>query len=67
MTDGVEGMIVPAFDNDRLADAMTRLASDIALRNSYSAAALQKSKSLDPAKIAAKWDLMFKELTYDKA
>ncbi len=67
VTDGVEGMIVPAFDNDRLADAMTRLAGDIALRNSYSAAALQKSKSLDPAKIAAKWDLMFKELTNDKA
>ena len=67
VTDGVEGMIVPAFDNDRLADAMTRLAGDIALRNSYSAAALQKSKSLDPAKVAAKWDLMFKELTNDKA
>ncbi len=62
VSDGIEGIIVPSFDNDKFTDALKKLASDKTLRSKMSHNALIKADSLDPKNVALIWDSLFKEL-----
>lgn len=62
VTDGVEGRIVPAFENAALVEVMKELAGDVDERKKMSAAALKKADALSPDRIAEKWEELFKEL-----
>lgn len=62
VSDGIEGIIVPSFDNDKFADALKKLASDESLRINMSHNSLIKAESLDPQNVALIWDSLFKEL-----
>lgn len=62
VTDGVEGRIVPAFENDALVNAMKELASDEEKRQQMSDAALRKAAALTPESISLNWFKLFDEL-----
>jgi glycosyltransferase involved in cell wall biosynthesis len=63
-SDGVEGFIVPDRDTAALADRMQQLADDPALRESMSAAALERVKSLGGwDTFGARWDALLHNLT----
>lgn len=62
VTDGVEGRIVPAFENDALVNAMKELASDEEKRQQMSDAALRKAATLTPENISLNWFKLFDEL-----
>lgn len=62
VTDGVEGRIVPAFENDALVNAMKELASDEEKRQQMSDAALRKAATLTPESISLNWFKLFDEL-----
>lgn len=62
VTDGVEGRIVPAFDNDALTEAMRELAGDIITRKRMSEAAMRKADSLSAEHIAEGWQRLFSRL-----
>ena len=63
VTDGKEGRIVPAFDNDAMVDAMKELASDVEKRQQMSDAAVKKAMALTPENIAQDWFRLFDELS----
>lgn len=62
VTDGMEGRIVPAFDNEALVGAMEELATDTEKRQRMSDAAIQKAATLTPESIAQYWYKLFDEL-----
>lgn len=55
VTDGVEGRIVPAFDRDKLVEAMSELASDTDMRYRMSENAVTKAETLQPEVIVRQW------------
>lgn len=55
VTDGVEGRLVPAFNQDKLVDAMEELASDEELRRRMADNAILKAIALEPGRIAGQW------------
>lgn len=59
VTDDVEGKIVPAFDNDALAQTMLLLANDKDMRERMAEAAIRKAESLSAENIAKKWFALF--------
>ncbi len=63
VSDNIEGLIVPSFDNVKFADALKKLASNEEKRVRMSCSAIQKALSLDPQNVALIWDSVFKELT----
>lgn len=62
VSDGVEGRIVPAFDNDALAQTMRELADDSDTRKRMSEAAIRKADSLSAEKITEEWKKLFDRL-----
>ena len=59
VTDGVEGLLVPPGDADRLADAVLRLAREPELRARMGAAALQRSTAYDIRHAVAAQERMY--------
>ena len=62
VSNGVEGRIVPPFDNDLLVDAMKDLASDRIKRQHMSDAAVQKAMTLTPESISQYWFRLFDKM-----
>ncbi len=62
VADGVEGRIVPAFDNSALVDAMKELAYDKDMRRRMSEAAIRKATEFSAEKIAGEWYGLFAKL-----
>lgn len=62
VTDGVEGRIVPAFENEKLVSAMEQLATSVEERMKMSKAAIKKADSLSPEHIVQKWFELFEKL-----
>lgn len=55
VTDGVEGRIVPAFQRDKLVEAMEELAANQEMRCRMSENALAKAGTLRPEEIVKRW------------
>ena len=62
VSNGVEGRIVPPFDNDLLVDAMKDLASDRIKRQHMSDAAVQKAMTLTPESMSQYWFRLFDKM-----
>ena len=62
VTDGVEGRIVPAFEQVRLVESMEEMATDEVLRKQMSENAIHKAATLEPKRIAEKWLTLIKEI-----
>jgi glycosyltransferase involved in cell wall biosynthesis len=62
VTDGVDGLLVPAEDVDALATAILRVIGDEAFRRRAGAAALQASQRYDLASIGADWEALLEDL-----
>ncbi|PRY02288.1 glycosyltransferase family 4 protein [Allonocardiopsis opalescens] len=62
ITDGVDGLLVPAQDVDGLARAMCRLAGDPGERAGMGAAALRTARDYAPGAVAPRWEELFREL-----
>lgn len=63
--DGVDGRIVPAFEQDKLVEAMLELATEPEKRQRMSRNAQIKSESLDPGEIAKEWLRVIEKVTGD--
>lgn len=59
VTDGVEGRIVPSYNNHALVDAMKELASDQEKRIRMSKAAIRKAEIFSVELIAQQWEDLF--------
>ena len=66
VSDGVEGRHVPAFEQDKLVEAMEEMASDEAMRVRMSENAIKKAASLEPERIAQQWMTLLKEIEVRK-
>ena len=66
VTDGIEGRIVPAFQRDKLVEAMRELATDPELRHKMSGNAIDKAKTLQPEEIVKQWTALIKTVEGDK-
>jgi len=62
LTDGVDGYIVPEGNTDILADRLSRLMTDTALRKKMGAAAYAASERYEEETIMAQWETLFREL-----
>jgi glycosyltransferase involved in cell wall biosynthesis len=62
VTDGVDGLLVPAGDVHALAAAMLRVIGDEAFRRRAGAAALQAAQRYDLAAIGAEWEVLLEDL-----
>ena len=62
VTDQQEGIIVPAFNNTMLTEAMKTLAGNTDLRKSMSTKSIQKATALNPETVAQKWQNLFNTL-----
>lgn len=60
VTDGVEGIIVPAFRRDRLVEAMRELSEDTDLRRRMAESAIAKAATLQPKEIVKQWNALIK-------
>jgi len=64
ISDGENGVLVPAFDLDAYAEKLAQLMSDNALRERLAQAALsQIPEKFSPQKIVAKWENLFAEIS----
>ncbi|MGP4110728.1 glycosyltransferase family 4 protein [Streptomyces sp. 4N509B] len=66
LTDGKEGLLVPAEDVDGLARAMSKLMADEGLRAEMGDAALMTVQNYSPEAIHAQWTELFEELLAEK-
>ena len=62
ITDGIEGRLVPSFDNAALVKAMKEMAADTDMRKRMSEAAIKKAEMFSAERIAEKWYGLFDEL-----
>ncbi|MGV9776173.1 glycosyltransferase family 4 protein [Streptosporangium sp. NPDC003464] len=62
ITDGVDGLLVPAQDADALAAAVNRLVADRELRLRMGAAALRTARDYAPEAVTPMWERLFAEL-----
>lgn len=62
ITDGRDGLLVPAEDTAALGAAMERLIDDPAARRAMGAAALERARDYDGDAIAARWAALLDEL-----
>jgi glycosyltransferase involved in cell wall biosynthesis len=58
ISDGQDGVLVPALDEDALAEAITALASDRDRRAQLGAAALETARRYDREAVGARWDAL---------
>lgn len=63
ITDGDDGLLVPAMDTDALAAAMSRLMGSAQLRIDMGAAAARAARSFAPHVVHPQWEGLFGELT----
>lgn len=66
VTDGVEGIIVPAFEQDKLVQAMQELAGDQKKREQMARNAIEKAKQLCPESIVKYWLKLLLEVEIDE-
>jgi glycosyltransferase involved in cell wall biosynthesis len=64
VTEGVEGLLVPPSDHERLADAVVRLAGDRGLRERMGEAALQRSTAYDIRHAVAAQERMYAAVSH---
>src|SRR5207249_7217388 len=62
ISDGRDGILVPAGDVDGRAGALLELSEDEERRDRYGGAALEKAKSYDAAHTGARWEALIEEL-----
>ncbi len=62
VTDGTEGRIVPAFQRDRLVEAMEEITADPAMRRRMSENALAKAQTLRPEEIVKQWLVLIEDV-----
>lgn len=62
VTDGRDGLLVPANDIDGLGEAMSRLMDDEELRSEMGSAALKTAREFAPEAVHPAWDRLFAEL-----
>ncbi|AXK37865.1 glycosyltransferase family 4 protein [Streptomyces armeniacus] len=62
LTDGQEGILVPAEDTEALAGALSRLMGDRELREKLGTAALRTAQDYAPAEVHPQWESLFSEL-----
>lgn len=62
LTDGREGLLVPAEDTEALAGALSRLMGDRALREKLGSAAAQTARGYAPGVVHPQWESLFSEL-----
>lgn len=63
IADGEDGLLVPVDDTAALADGLLRLVEDDALRRRMGRAAIRNAARFDPARVAERYDGLFRELT----
>ena len=66
VTDGVEGRIVPAFEREKLVQAMYELAEDQGKREYMSRKAIEKAKQLCPENIVKHWLKLLAEVEMEE-
>lgn len=62
VTDGIEGRIVPAFQQDKLVEAMLEIASNEEERKKMSQNAIAKAKELEPEQVVKQWLQLIEEV-----
>lgn len=66
VSDGVEGRIVPAFQRDRLVEAMLEMADNYAQRQIMSQNAIIKANELEPEQVVKQWLSLIEEAMGEK-
>lgn len=62
VTDGIEGRIVPAFQREKLTEAMLEMAENFSERKRMSCNAIRKAEELEPEKIVKQWLRLMEEV-----
>lgn len=62
ISDGENGVLVPAFDTEKYAETLARLMSDAALRERLARAALRDSSRFARSRILDRWERLFSEI-----
>lgn len=62
VSDGADGRVVPAFEREKLVEAMKELAGDVGLRERMGLKATEKAALMKPEVIAEKWLTLFEEV-----
>lgn len=62
VTDGIEGQIVPAFQRDKLVEAMLAMADNYTQRQIMSQNAIKKAGELEPEKVVQRWLSLMEEV-----